>query len=247
MAGDWIPMRCDLADDPAVIAISTATGLDAYGVVGRLHRIWSWANQHTTNGNAVSVTEKWVDRYTDCDGFCAAMISAHWLTTTETGFRFPKFDTWNSQSGKKRALTNRRVATHRLKKCNAPSVTKTLPENSISSSSSEKAKPSLTPKAKISLSGLIPEELKTEEFLRAWDLWGTHRKQKGSTLTESTARMQLTKFQKVGVAKSIAMIEYTVEKGWVGLREPEEGFHSQRNGNLNFGGLTDFLAERGND
>ena len=57
MAGDWIPMRVDLADDPAVISIATATGLDELAVVGRLHRLWSWANRHLTTGAAPSVSE----------------------------------------------------------------------------------------------------------------------------------------------------------------------------------------------
>jgi hypothetical protein len=61
MAGDWIKMRVDLPNDPAVIAISVATGLDEYAVVGRLHKLWSWADSQSRDGHAASVTEKWVD------------------------------------------------------------------------------------------------------------------------------------------------------------------------------------------
>ncbi len=54
MAGDWIPMRCDIRDDPEVIAIAEACSLDFYAVVGRFHHLWSWSNLHLENGHADS-------------------------------------------------------------------------------------------------------------------------------------------------------------------------------------------------
>lgn len=130
MAGDWIPMRNDLIDDPAVIAIAHSLGMDEYAVVGRLHRLWSWANKHLTTGNAHGVTSEWLDRYVSSPGFAAAMLNAGWLRSRTDGIEFPHFDRWNSQSGKQRALTARRVAVHKLKgnaPGNAPSVSDALP------------------------------------------------------------------------------------------------------------------------
>lgn len=117
-------MRLDLADDPAVIGLAARLGLDEFGVVGRLHRLWVWANQQLADGNAASVTEKWIDRYTMTPGFAAALVEVGWLTVDGGGFSIPKFDRWNSKGAKKRLLTSRRVKDHR----NAPSVTKALPE-----------------------------------------------------------------------------------------------------------------------
>ena len=42
MAGDWIKMRRELAMDPDVVEIAAKSGLDEFGVVGRLHAVWSW-------------------------------------------------------------------------------------------------------------------------------------------------------------------------------------------------------------
>ena len=128
MAGDWIPMRTDLAEDPAVIGIADATGLDECGVVGRLHRLWSWASWHTEDGDIRGVTLSWVNRHVQSDGFAEAMEKVGWLITTKNGIRFPKFEEWNSQSAKKRRLTAKRVALHRENISNASGVTKTLPE-----------------------------------------------------------------------------------------------------------------------
>lgn len=128
MAGDWIPMRTDLGDDPAVIGIAVATNLDEPGVVGRLHRIWAWASWHTVDGDAKGVTLGWINRHVGCEGFAEAMQKVGWLIVSKTGVRFPKYEVWNSQSAKKRALTSKRVALHRSQNCNADSVTETLPE-----------------------------------------------------------------------------------------------------------------------
>ena len=122
MAGDWLPMRLDLDDDPAVIQIAAATGLDEFGVVGRLLKLWGWANRNTADGNAEGnargVTESWVDRYTNTPGFAAAMVAAGWLAPAAGGgagvMCFPNFDRWNTKGAKQRALTARRVAAHRV-------------------------------------------------------------------------------------------------------------------------------------
>lgn len=124
MAGAWIKMRTDLVDDPAVIAIANATGLSEDTVVGKLHRLWSWADRHTVDGNARSVTEKWIDRFLGVDGYANAMVGAGWLHNDGTNISFPKFDRHNSQSAKSRALTAKRVA---RSKGNARSVKNALP------------------------------------------------------------------------------------------------------------------------
>lgn len=135
MAGDWIAIRCDLANEPEVIAIADATGLDEFAVVGRLHRLWSWGNRHTMDGNAPSVTYSWVDRYLQQDGFALAMESVGWLAHDGATMTFPKFDRFNSQGAKQRLLTAKRVATHKRSgndegnaQGNAVTVTQALPK-----------------------------------------------------------------------------------------------------------------------
>ena len=128
MAGDWLPVRLDLHDDLSVISIANDLGQDEYWVVGRLIRLWSWANRETEDGNAHSVTETWIDRYIGATGFARAMQKAGWLDLSKGHVIFPKFDRWNSQGAKRRILTAIRVDRHRAKNCNAASVTKTLPE-----------------------------------------------------------------------------------------------------------------------
>ena len=124
MAGDWLKMRHDLADDPAVIRMAAACGLDEDAVVGKLHRLWSWADRHTTDGHADGVGLAWVDRTARHQGFAAEMVRVGWLEETGHGLTFPRFDRHCSDSAKARALTKNRVERHR----NAASVTDALPE-----------------------------------------------------------------------------------------------------------------------
>lgn len=102
MAGDWIKMRVDLADDPHVIAIAAQLQVHETHVVGMLHKAWSWADKHAKNGHAKNVTLSWIDRFIGVTGFGQAMQEAGWLVV-EDGITFPDFDRHNGESAKKRA------------------------------------------------------------------------------------------------------------------------------------------------
>lgn len=106
----WIKMRVDLTDDPSVVQIALSLGVDEDLVVGKLHRLWSWADRQTTDGHAAGVTGEWIDRHVSVPGFAAAMVHAGWLEITETGLVFPNFTRHNGASAKKRALTATRNA-----------------------------------------------------------------------------------------------------------------------------------------
>ncbi len=113
MASDWIPMRINLAHDPAVISIAARLGIDEFSVVGRLHRLWGWANDNLADGHARSVTPQWVNSFVCTPGFAEAMLEAGWLALRNGSIFFPNFDVWNSQSGKKRILSAKRKGKQR--------------------------------------------------------------------------------------------------------------------------------------
>jgi len=120
MAGDWLKMRHDLPDDPAVITMSSQTGLDEDAIVGRLHRLWSWADRQLSDGVALGVSTDWIDRLVHCDGFAAAMVQAGWLEVHDRGVCFPKFDVHMGESAKLRAKSSERQKRYRaLRSCHA--------------------------------------------------------------------------------------------------------------------------------
>lgn len=220
MAGDWIPMRLDLVEDPAVIAMADALGMSEQSVVGYLHSVWSWASRQCNGGSVTGVTLAALARVTRCGKVADAMVQVGWLKEVivddKPSIEFPNWDRWLSQSAKQRALTARRVADSRLRKCNAGSVTKSLPQKRrVQERRVQKNK------KKSPLPPSIPEALNTPEFLQAWNEWQEFRRQKHATLTALSMHKQLSQFSEWGIARSIAAIEHTIRKGWQGLREPD--------------------------
>lgn len=127
MAGDWIKCEACTPDKPEVFGIAAALNIDPDAVLGKLMRIWIWADQQTISGNAPSVTSALLDRIAGVTGFAEAMRKEGWLVGGDSagrGAEFPNFDRHNGQTAKQRALTSKRVKRFR----NAPSVTSALPE-----------------------------------------------------------------------------------------------------------------------
>lgn len=138
MAGDWIKVETTTPDKPEVIAIAEMLGIDQDAVVGKLIRIWLWADQQTFDGNAggngVSVTFAFLDRCTFVPGFGSALEKVGWLARRPDGtLTFPNFDRHNGTTAKSRALTAKRVAKHKKGNAtgnatgNAPGVTSAHP------------------------------------------------------------------------------------------------------------------------
>jgi hypothetical protein len=125
MAGYWIKIELGTPDKPEVIKMAATLRLDQDAVVGKLVRVWIWANQNSVDGNAVTVTDSFLDRLTAKRGFAAALRSVGWLAGADGALRFANFDRHNGASAIARAETNRRVAQHRQR--NASGVTPPLP------------------------------------------------------------------------------------------------------------------------
>jgi hypothetical protein len=132
MAGDYLPMRLDLDEDPAVIGIAVELEMSELDVVGRLWKVWSWMNRQSRDGNAPGVTFAFLDRYACAPGLSQAMERVGWLENTADGISIPNYETWNSKGAKARLQGAERAAKHRSKsrKSNAGSVTTPLPQDS---------------------------------------------------------------------------------------------------------------------
>jgi len=130
MADDWIKMRKELSTDPAVITIMQSVSLDEFQTIGRLHKLWSWADSHSDDGTVHGVTSMWIDTYVDCPGFASAMERALWLRVTSNGVSFLNYERHMSENAKKRAQTALRVSKYRERERNANSNADTLPDKS---------------------------------------------------------------------------------------------------------------------
>lgn len=130
MAGEWLKFEKATPDKPEVFAIASALNLDPDAVVGKLIRVWSWFDTHTTDGNARGVTSSLLDRIAGVTGFVTAMESVGWLATSAEGVSLPNFDLHTGETAKGRAQAAKRAANHRKKsngESNGASVTSALP------------------------------------------------------------------------------------------------------------------------
>jgi len=130
MAGDWIKMRVDLAEDPAVIAMASSLQVHETHVVGMLHKVWAWADRHAENGHAKNVTVSWLDRYIGVTGFSQAMQEAGWLLV-DNGVRFPDFDRHNGESAKKRAHATERKRLERVRHKEVTTLSRKVSDKSV--------------------------------------------------------------------------------------------------------------------
>lgn len=130
MAGDWIKLEHTTPDKEEVVQMATTLQLDQDSVVGKCIRLWIWADQNSVDGNALRVTDTFLDRLTNCPGFANALREVGWLLGRDGRLAIPNFCRHNGQSAKRRALTKDRVGALRVaqSQCNAVSVTKSVPE-----------------------------------------------------------------------------------------------------------------------
>lgn len=105
-------------------------------VVGKLVRLWCWADQNAISGEKMSVTRSWIDRYVGQKKFADAMEFVGWLEGDDLALSFTNFSRHNGDSAKKRASEQRRKNDQRARqkegserdKCPAEGGTKKGPQ-----------------------------------------------------------------------------------------------------------------------
>lgn len=123
MAGTWIKVEKNTPEKPEVYAIAAALNIDPDLAFAKCFKLWRWADDHTTNGNATSVTEFLLDSITGVKGFAVALEKVGWLIVNKRGdsaaifgIEIPNFERHMGEGAKQRALTANRVEKSRAKK-----------------------------------------------------------------------------------------------------------------------------------
>lgn len=230
----WIPMRTDLAGDPAVLGMANALDIDPDLVVGKLHRFWSWADAQSRDGHA-SVTPTDINCVVGCDGFAQALEKVGWLMIETDYVTIPNWDNHLSRSAKKRAGGARRQQKRRevgnasVTPASHNDVTKALPHNSTVHNSKNPP----TPLFRISnwvdvaawyveQTGTLDEPMVGDRWPSAWATWVQHRTELKKPLKRGQhLKAMVRTMLEFGPDRAIAAIEYTVAQGWQGLREPD--------------------------
>jgi hypothetical protein len=113
MRRPWIKVEVSTPDKPEICAIASRLRLDEDAVVGKLIRLWSWAELNRVNPNELNVTKEFLDKLVSKKGFSEAMILSGWLGMEGERLFFPNFGKHNGEESKVRGLTAKRVEKHR--------------------------------------------------------------------------------------------------------------------------------------
>ncbi|MCS6060371.1 DNA replication domain protein [Klebsiella pneumoniae subsp. pneumoniae] len=239
MASSWIKVEVITPDKPEIFQIAEILNIDPDAVLGKLVRIWAWADQQTVDGNAGSVTKGVLDRIAFITGFADALIAVGWLAYDGNKLILPNFERHNGESSKKRALTNRRVAAHRkneTQKVTLAALQKALPEEEEEEEEEEEVKDKipLTPPRGGSQkkSYPYPDQLNAE----AWDEWKAYRSEMRfkayapTERSEGAAITELINLSGGNHTRQMQIVKQSMAKGWKGLFELK-GVSGQRDVN----------------
>lgn len=109
----WIKMDVDLPNHPRVLRLSEITGAIETTIVGGLHWLWAFADQHSVDGRLPGVSPMTIDRKTGVVGFGEALLAVDWLRKIEGGVAIPRFERHNGASAKRRAQEAARMGAKR--------------------------------------------------------------------------------------------------------------------------------------
>jgi len=161
MAGDWLKIEHTTPDKPEIVHMADILGVDQNAVVGACLRLWIWADQQTSTGNALSVTRKWLDRLMQVNGAADAMIDVGWLTGVDGDLTLTNYERHNGKPAKTRAQTASRVKKSRSE-CNAPSVTQNTKPVTLPLLSSKDSASSIKTASKQHQTGINPASTATD-------------------------------------------------------------------------------------
>lgn len=116
MRRPWIKIETATPDKPEICAIATRLRIDTDSVVGKLVRLWSWAEVNRVDGNDIGVTKEFIDKLVGRKGFADALEAAGWLFAAGEALQFTNFERHNGNASKIRGQTAKRVERHRQHK-----------------------------------------------------------------------------------------------------------------------------------
>lgn len=236
MAGDWIKIEIATSQKIEVFQLAEILDLDVDTVLGKLMRLWCWADVNTINGHAKSVTKKLLDRVVACDGFATALLDERvgWLEEDENGnLRLPNFDRHNGKGAKKRATDAERQANKRAKdvKQNVPDMSRKERDNNVTREEKRREDlkditPHNPPRGREHKKSYpYPEQLNAE----AWEEWKAYRREnrfKAYAPTERSEGAAITELINLSGGdrqRQMMIVKQSMAKGWKGLFELKDG------------------------
>jgi len=218
MAGDWIKMRIDLMEDPAVMQMADELGVREEAVVGYCHALWSWVSRQCHDDTVTGVTLTSLGRRINLPGFPEMMCDVGWLEYDDSGdrpvIRIPNWDRHLSQSAKKRGIDAIRQAKRRQSVTQASRSTR---DNSVTREEKRREEYYSLTQAK--------------GFEDHWKKWCDYVFEKdGVRINEIEAQTTVFKLCQVGAEKAKRDIDFSILKRAKSILDSNNDFSQGRNG-----------------
>ena len=114
MAGEWIPIDCNLGTKPEVLEVAAATHEPIEVVVGRMVRLWSWA-WHVTADGTIRVPLAMLGMVAGGDEtYWQAVERAGWLVVSGDTITIPGWEERFGNAAKRRLLDARAKSVRRM-------------------------------------------------------------------------------------------------------------------------------------
>jgi hypothetical protein len=116
MAGEWIPIDCNLGTKPEVLELVDETGVPVEAVVYRLIQLWSWAALNTADGTIRGTPRRLASVAGGDEAFWLAVERVGWLTFVNGTVVVEGWDKRFSRAAKARSENALRACAYRARK-----------------------------------------------------------------------------------------------------------------------------------
>ena len=113
MAGEWIPIDCNLGTKPEVLELVDVTGESVETVGWRLIQLWSWAAMNTADGQIVATPRRLAAVAGGDEAFWRAVEAVGWISFAGTTMTIAGWEKRFSRAAKARATHASRQDTYR--------------------------------------------------------------------------------------------------------------------------------------
>ena len=113
MAGEWIPIDCNLGTKPEVLELVDVTGEPVEVVGWRLIQLWSWAAMNTADGQIVATPRRLAAVAGGDEAFWLAVERVGWISFTGRTMSISGWDRRFSRAAKARATHASRQDSYR--------------------------------------------------------------------------------------------------------------------------------------
>ena len=118
MAGEWIPIDCNLGTKPEVLELVDETGVPVEVAVYRLIQLWSWASLNSSDGTIRATPSRIASAAGGDEQFWLAVERVGWVSFVDGNVLISGWEKRFSNAAKARAMAARRQDTHRQRSRN---------------------------------------------------------------------------------------------------------------------------------